>query len=135
MVLLVYLFSITEFMVKSSGSIKSVNIFERNFFMEHLITTEMEVIDLLEYAKAGKNPPKGKKYKFKVKNKVYEVSVEAMTGREICEMAGLIPPEMFRLDMKLKGNVWKKIELDEIVDFTTPGIEKFEYVSLDQTEG
>lgn len=28
--------------------------------MEHLITTEMEVIDLLEYAKAGKNPPKGK---------------------------------------------------------------------------
>lgn len=103
--------------------------------MEHLITTEIEVIDLLEYAKAGKKPPKGKKYKFKVKNKVYEVSVEAMTGREICEMAGLIPPEMFRLDMKLKGNVWKKIELDEIVDFTIPGIEKFEYVSLDQTEG
>lgn len=103
--------------------------------MESLTTNEAEVIDLLEYAKAGKKPPKGKKYKFKVKNKVYEVSVETMTGREICEMAGLIPPEMFRLDMKMKGNVWKKIGLDDVIDFTTPGIEKFEYVSLDQTEG
>ncbi len=94
-----------------------------------------EVIDLFAYSKEGKQPPKGKKYKFKVKNKVYEVEVEAMTGREICEMAGLIPPEMYRLDMKMHGNIWRQVKLDETVDFTTPGIEKFEYISLDQTEG
>lgn len=94
-----------------------------------------EIIDLFEYAKAGKKPPKGMKYKFKVKNKVYEVEVESLTGREICTLVGLVPPEMYRLDMKMRGNVWKQIQLDEVVDFTTPGIEKFDYVSLDQTEG
>lgn len=94
-----------------------------------------EIIDLLEYAKAGKNPPKGMKYKFKVKNKVYEVEVETMTGREICTLAGLVPPEMYRLDMKMKGNIWEQVQLNAVVDFTTPGIEKFDYVSLDQTEG
>lgn len=94
-----------------------------------------ETIDLFEYAKSGKNPPKGKKYKFKVKNKMYEVSVESMTGREICTLAGLNPPEGYRLDMKMKGNIWKQVKLDEVIDFTMPGIEKFDYVSLDQTEG
>lgn len=94
-----------------------------------------ETIDLLEYAKMGKVPPKGMKYKFKVKNKTYEVEVETMTGREICVLAGLVPPEMYRLDIKMKGNIWKQICLDEVVDFSTPGIEKFDYVSLDQTEG
>lgn len=94
-----------------------------------------DVIDLFEFSKSGKQPPKGKKYKFMIKNKVYEVSVETMTGREICELAGLVPPESYRLDMKLHGNVWKKIGPDDVVDFTEPGIEKFSYISLDQTEG
>ena len=66
---------------------------------------------------------------------MYEVSVESMTGREICTLAGLNPPEGYRLDMKMKGNIWKQVKLDEVIDFTMPGIEKFDYVSLDQTEG
>ena len=94
-----------------------------------------EVVDLYEYTKRGEKPPKGKKYKFKVKNKTYEVSAETMTGRQICILAGLNPPESYRLDMKMKGNVWKQIKLDDVVDFTEPGIERFDYVSLDQTEG
>lgn len=99
------------------------------------MTDILETIDLFEFSREGKKPPKGKKYKFKIKNKMYEVAVETMTGREICQMACLVPPEMYRLDMKMKGNIWKQVKLDDIVDFTLPGIEKFEYVSLDQTEG
>ncbi len=44
-----------------------------------------EIVDLAEYSKKGEKPPKGEKYKFKVKSKVYTVNVESMTGREICE--------------------------------------------------
>lgn len=100
-----------------------------------MLETKKETVDLFEYAKAGKNPPKGQRYKFKVKNKMYEVEEESLTGRDICGLAGLYPPEEYRLDMKMKGNIWKEIKLEEVVDFTTPGIERFDYVSLDQTEG
>jgi hypothetical protein len=96
---------------------------------------ETIVIDLAEYAKEQKKPPKGAKYKFQVKNKVYEVNVEEMTGREICELAGLIPPENYKLDMKLHGGIYEEIKPDQIVSFLKPGIEKFTYISRDQTEG
>lgn len=94
-----------------------------------------EIIELAEFAKAGKTPPKGKKYKFKVKNQVYTVSVDHMTGREICEIADLIPPENYILDMKLHGGTMRKIGPNDVVSFLEPGIEKFTYVSRDQTEG
>lgn len=96
---------------------------------------EIIVIDLAEYAKAKKNPPKGAKYKFQVKNKVYEVDVESMAGREICEMAGLVPPENYKLDMKIHGGIYKEVTLEQVVSFLEPGIEKFTYISREQTEG
>ena len=95
----------------------------------------IEVIDLAEFAKAKKNPPKAAKYKFQVKNNIYTVEVESMTGREICEMAGLIPPEDYILDMKIHGGEMREIKPDDLVSFLEPGIEKFTYVSRDQTEG
>lgn len=97
--------------------------------------TQEEIIDLQEYATTGRVPEKGKKYKFMIKNKQYEVNVDHMTGRELCLMANLIPPENYKLDMKIKGNIYKEIGLDEIVWLTEPGLEKFTYISKDQTEG
>lgn len=94
-----------------------------------------EVIDLAEYARTGKKPPTAQKYKFQVKNRIYTVGVEEMTGREICVMAGLIPPENYILDMKMHGGLMREIKLDDVVSFVEPGIEKFTYVARDQTEG
>lgn len=94
-----------------------------------------EIIDLYEYSKAGKTPPKGKKYKIMIKTRMYEVSVESMTGLEIYRLAGLVPPENYRLDIKEKGQINREVGLDERIDFTKPGIEKFTYVSRDQLEG
>jgi len=58
-----------------------------------------------------------------------------MTGREILTLAGKIPPESFQLRQKLKGGTVRKIGLDDNVDFTEPGVEKFMTIPLDQTEG
>ena len=98
---------------------------------------DKDVIDLSEYAKTNgdRELPKGQKYKFKVKNQVYIVDVEQMTGRDICIMADLIPPENYILDMKMHGGVMREVKLDEVISFIKPGIENFTYVARSQTEG
>lgn len=74
-------------------------------------------------------------YKFMVRNKVFETDNQHITGREVLETAGLIPPEAYKLDLKMKGNHYREIGLEEVVDLSDPGIEKFTYISRDQSEG
>jgi hypothetical protein len=94
-----------------------------------------DFIDLEEFALADKKPPKGTKYLIKIDKKKYKVTVGNMTGREILELAEKTPAENFQLRLKKKGGNVRKIGLDERVDFTEPGIEKFMTIPLDQTEG
>lgn len=93
------------------------------------------IIDLEQYAKEGKKPPKGHKYRIRVDKQYYEVEVSEMTGSQILELAGKIPTNRYRLDQKLTGGRTQKIQLTDIVDFSTPGIERFLTLPLDQTEG
>lgn len=93
-----------------------------------------EVVDIEEYAKSGKAIPKNMIYKFKVDRTHYETEQEYLTGKEILTLAGKNPYNRFQLNQKYRGSV-KKIEYDEKVDFTTPGIERFMTLPLDQTEG
>jgi len=94
-----------------------------------------EYIDIEEYSKAGKEPPKGKKYLIKVDKALFKVDEECMTGRQILETAGKKPVERFQLNMKLRGGEVKKINYDEKICFSHPGIERFMTIPLDQTEG
>ena len=94
-----------------------------------------EVIDLEQYARAGRKPPKAKQYRIRVDRERFVVNASEMTGRQILELAGKQPPERFRLDQKLLGGQTQKIELNQVVDFTTPGVERFMTMPLDQTEG
>ena len=93
-----------------------------------------EIIEIEIYCKEGKHIPPGRKYRIKVDNKTYEVP-QSLLGKQILELAGKIPVTRFQLNQKLRGGHVKKIGYDEIVDFTTPGIEKFMTLPLDQTEG
>lgn len=76
-----------------------------------------------------------KGYKFKVRNQAYNSENRFITGREVLEAAGLIPVTQYKLDLKLKGNIYREIGLDERVDLAEPGIEKFTYISRTQSEG
>ena len=97
--------------------------------------TPQEFIDIEEYAKAGKVPPKGHKYLIKVDKALYKVEEECMTGRQILELAEKKPVERFQLNQKIHKGAVKKVEYDEKVCFTEPGIERFMTIPLDQTEG
>ena len=94
-----------------------------------------EVIEIEAYAKEGKNPPKGVRYKIRIDKETYTVDVGEMTGQQILELAGKTPVTQYRLDIKLHGGATEKIELATIVDFTRPGVERFMTLPLDQTEG
>lgn len=96
---------------------------------------KQEIVDIEEFAKEGKTPPKKRRYRIRVDRTKFVVNVECMTGREILELAGKLPVEKFSLRQKFRGGSVVKIDYDEKVDFTKPGIEKFITIPLDQTDG
>lgn len=96
---------------------------------------DIEIIDLEQSAKEGKVVPKGQKYRIRVDKTQYVVDVESMTGAEILTLAGKTPVTKFQLNQKLAGGQVMKINYDQTVDFTSPGIERFMTLPLDQTEG
>ncbi|WP_233129796.1 multiubiquitin domain-containing protein [Domibacillus epiphyticus] len=96
----------------------------------------LTVVNIEEHSKEGKPVPKHNvNYKFRVDKIMVVSETRFLTGRNILIKAGLVPPDNYRLDMKLKGGSTRKIELDEEVDFATPGLERFLTLPLDQTEG
>ena len=58
-----------------------------------------------------------------------------MHGAEILKLAGKTPPENFILTEKLRGGVIKTIGLEDVVDFTTHGIERFNTLPRQVQEG
>lgn len=84
-----------------------------------------DVIDLEDYTKLNKKPPKGKLYKVKIQDDKYTFDKDCVLGRELLEKSGNTPVECFSLYQKFKGCDFEKIGLDEKVDLSKPGIEKF----------
>lgn len=106
------------------------------------MSTEMEAevdeieIEVHTQKVSGKEkPPKAKKYIIRVDKTKFTVEVSSMTGREILSLAGKTPVEQYKLTQKMHGGAAKTISLDDPVDFTEPGVERFMTLKRDQTEG
>ncbi|MGD0262431.1 MAG: multiubiquitin domain-containing protein [Verrucomicrobiota bacterium] len=95
----------------------------------------VEEVDLEIHAKAGKKPPKAKRYRIRVDDRYFVVTQPSMTGRQILVLAGKTPPENFILTEKSKGGALHTVELDEVVDFTKPGVERFNTLPRQVQEG
>lgn len=94
-----------------------------------------EIADLEQYAQEGKRPPLCRGYRILVNAKPYVVYNPYPTGREILELAELLPPKSYTLRVKIRGERPRKVELDEKVDLRQKGVEKFKALPRDQTEG
>ena len=94
-----------------------------------------EVINLEELAKAGKEVPRATRYRIRVDKTQVVVDGPTITGAQILTVAGKVPPERFRLDQKFRDGSIRKVELTQVVDLTSPGLERFFTIPLDQTEG
>lgn len=94
-----------------------------------------EIADLEEYARRGERPPMCRGYRIRVNGDRFEVMKPNPTGRDILQLAGLVPPENYTLRVKIGGEPPKKVGLDEEVDLRHPGVEKFKALPRDQQEG
>jgi hypothetical protein len=103
--------------------------------LEKIVDLLEEVIDLEECAKSNRTPPRARQYRIRIDKQYYVVNVTEMTGRQLLELAGKRPPEQYKIHQKLRGGQPKLIGLNEKADFTTPGVERFMTLPLDQTEG
>jgi hypothetical protein len=95
----------------------------------------IQEIDIELFAKEGKPVPKGHHYIIMVDRQKYTVKQECLTGKEILLLAGKTPIQRFQLNQRFKGGKVVKVNYDQVVCFTEPGIEKFMTIPLDQTEG
>ena len=93
-----------------------------------------EIIDIEEYAKKDKKPPHAKAYRIRIDKDYKEVHVHEMTGRQILSLVQKTP-ETYLLSQKLRGGQVVPIGADQNVDFRHHGIERFQTLALDPTEG
>lgn len=92
------------------------------------------VIDLEEHAKADRKPPRARRYRIRIDKEYKEVEAPGLTGRQILALVGK-SPEAYLLSQKFRGGKVEPVPADKFVDFTTPGIERFQTLALDPTEG
>lgn len=75
------------------------------------------------------------KYKIRIDDEKYTVRVAKKTGRDILLLAGKENPEQYDLYQLFKDGSTKAVALNEKVDFSCPGIERFITIPRDMTEG
>ena len=95
---------------------------------------EEDIIDIEECGKNNRRPPHGKKYRIRIDGQKYVVDSPKLTGGEILVLAGKSYDE-WSLNQKLHGGRRKKIGLNDKVDLTHLGIERFETVRLQAQQG
>lgn len=88
-------------------------------------TESDEIIDIDAYSREGKTPPQGRKYRVRIGDKYFVFNHHILNGRELLEKAGKNPVECFWLYQKLRHCDFEKINLNEKVDLSKPGIEHF----------
>ncbi len=93
-----------------------------------------ELEDLEICCKEGRPARCVRRYRIRIDRERHVVKVTAMTGRQMLELAGMCDVTKWKIFQKLCGEL-KEVGLDEMVDFTTAGVEKFKTLPLDQTEG
>ena len=74
-------------------------------------------------------------YKVQIDKDFLEAPVSRMTGRELLALAGKKPAEGYAIYLKVKGGQPQRIDLDQKIDLSQPGVERFVTLPLDQTEG
>ena len=93
-----------------------------------------EIIDLEEWAKAGKEPKKAKSYRLRIDKDYYVVHVHSMNGTEILALAGKTP-EGYMLSQKFRGGRIEEIKPLQVVEFHKHHVERFQTLARDPGEG
>lgn len=93
-------------------------------------------IDLEECARHGRKPPKGQKhYKIRIDGEKYKVDKPVLTGAAILALSSGKTFDEWTLNQKFHGGRRKPVEEEQEVDFSQPGIERFETIKKQAQQG
>lgn len=92
-----------------------------------------EPIDIQAYAKEGKPVPPTGPYKIRINKQFFDWPKPTISGAEIFDTAKKDPAKNAAYQFVLGKP--QRVQLGDEVDLTTPGVERFETLPLDQTEG
>ena len=93
-----------------------------------------DAIDIEECSKHGRRPPKGYEYRVRIDGDKYTVAQQKVTGADILGLVGKRDEE-WSLNQKLREGKREKIKVDDWVDLSCPGIERFETVRRQAQQG
>jgi hypothetical protein len=93
------------------------------------------VVDIEECSRQGRKPPHARHYRIRIDKKLYVVDTPHPTGRALLELAGKTPPEKWILRQIFRNGPAVLIGLDQKVDLTTPGVEKFSTMPKEISDG
>ena len=97
-------------------------------------TTELEEVEIEEFAKRGEHVPPAKRYVIRVDKEKFTVQTPTITGVKILALAAKTP-DKFKLYQIKRGQQPTLIAPDDIVDLRAPGVERFTTMPKDTTEG
>lgn len=97
---------------------------------------ELEVLDIEAFTKEhpGHVKPHARGYVIRVDRETKTVNVPSMKGRQILALVGKTP-ETHKLFQKHHGSQPEVVGPDDTVSFTKPGIERFQTIPKDTTDG
>lgn len=90
-------------------------------------------IDLQAYAKEGKQVPPTGPYKIRVNKTFFDWPESTISGAQILNLAGKDAARNAAYQF-VRGKP-QRVQPADNVDLTAPGVERFETLPLDQTEG
>lgn len=94
-----------------------------------------EVFDVEDLSGKAQQPPEhARRFRIRIDKEHFVVESPEMTGREVLELVHK-DPVRFKLVQRVRGGQTKVIKPHETVDFRKPGIERFNTMAVDQTEG
>lgn len=108
--------------------------------MSEELTIELEAEELIDeveiesYGRENRKLPAARRYVIRIDKKAYTVEQRLISGLELLNLAGK-DPARHKLYQKLHGGQLKEIRPDEQVDLAAQGIERFQTVPLNETEG
>jgi hypothetical protein len=94
----------------------------------------VDEVEIESYGRENRKPPTARRYVIRIDKKTYTVEQRLISGLELLNLASK-DPIRHKLYQKLHGGQLKEISPNEQVDLAAQGIERFQTVPLNETEG
>ncbi len=98
---------------------------------------ELEELDVEAFAKANtpdREKPRARFYIIRIDRETKRIQNSSLNGQQILALVNKTP-ETHKLFQKFRGGQTDVIEPQEVVNFIKPGVERFQTIPKDTTEG